>query len=99
VDEPSHVDAGLDAIRQSLEPDESLIWTGRPDPGVQLVQIACSQVFAGLLLVLITAFWIIPVVRGGSNTWDRGKEVVPSADLVDVREVGSLVRETLGTRS
>jgi hypothetical protein len=61
-----------------LEPGESILWTGRPDPAA-LSRQSLPRSLAGLGFTAFTLLWICMVVRGGSNNWDRGRVVAPFA--------------------
>jgi hypothetical protein len=61
-----------------LEPGESIVWTGRPDPAA-LARKSVPTFFQGLFLIAFALFWMHMVVQGGNNNWDRGRVVVPYA--------------------
>ncbi len=61
-----------------LEPGESILWTGLPDPAV-LSRKYLPRSLAGLGFTAFTVIWICMVIHGGHNNWDRGRAVAPFA--------------------
>ena len=62
-----------------LSPGENLNWTGRPGSVRRLVVHSVPQTLVGLAFVAFTLVWMVMVVQGGHNNWDRGQFVPPFA--------------------
>ncbi|MEJ7636809.1 MAG: hypothetical protein WKF75_02170, partial [Singulisphaera sp.] len=65
-------------LASTVAPGESVLWAGRPEPG-SLVRRSLPKALLGLAFVVFTLVWMFAVVRGGSNNWDRGRDVAPFA--------------------
>jgi hypothetical protein len=61
-----------------LEPGESIIWSGRPDPDARSRQSFRLAAY-GLAFIAFVIVWIAMVVLGFNNNWDRGRAVKPFA--------------------
>jgi hypothetical protein len=70
---------GLALMLLELEPGEQVVWAGRPSsvrPGV--VQ-SVPRAIMGLVSLIFLAFWMVMVIRGGHNGWEKGRAVAPFA--------------------
>lgn len=65
-------------LLSTLMPGESILWTGRPEPG-SIARRSLPKALAGLGFVAFTLVWMTGVVRGGNNNWYRGRAVPPFA--------------------
>jgi hypothetical protein len=62
-----------------LAAGEKVIWTGYPRSVRRLVVQSVPRAVAGLGLILLTALWMLAVMKGGHNNWDQGRAVAPFA--------------------
>jgi hypothetical protein len=62
-----------------LSPDERVIWSGRPRLVRRLVLQSVPKALIGLAFIAFTLFWMIAVISGGHNNWDKGQVVPPFA--------------------
>src|SRR4051794_25438164 len=62
-----------------LCPGEKLIWAGRPRSSRRLVSQSIPKAVFGLAFLAFTLVWMVMVLRGGHNKWDRGRAVPPLA--------------------
>jgi hypothetical protein len=65
-------------LASSLAPGETVVWSGRPQPG-SIARRALPKALFGLAFVAFTLFWMAGVVSGKGNNWDKGKIVAPFA--------------------
>lgn len=71
---------GTAPFRLELAPHETLIWSGRPHSVKRLVLQTTPKAITGLGLIALTLIWVVMVVRGGNNNWDKGQAVAPFAE-------------------
>jgi hypothetical protein len=62
-----------------LSPQELLIWSGRPQAVNRLVLQSTPKAIMGLAFIVLTLVWMVLVVSGGNNNWDKGQAVAPFA--------------------
>ena len=62
-----------------LAAGETWSGTGRPRSVRRLVLRSVPKALFGLAFVGFTLFWMVVVVRGGHNNWDKGRAVPPFA--------------------
>ncbi len=65
------------SVRAELSAGETLVWQGRPRAIRHLVLRTVPKALFGLVFIALTLFWIVMVVRGGNNNWDKGRAVRP----------------------
>jgi hypothetical protein len=58
---------------------EPVRWMNRPRAVSRLVWQAAPKAFLGLAIVTFVVFWMIVVIRGAHNGWEKGKNVPPFA--------------------
>lgn len=62
-----------------LSAHEKVIWSGRPRVLKRLVLQSVPKAFCGLGFMAFTLLWMVMVIRGGHNNWDKGQVVPPFA--------------------
>jgi hypothetical protein len=76
--EHAHTD-GPTLVLLELSANEKVIWSGRPCSTRRLVLQSAPKAFTGLGFIAFTLLWMVMVIRGGRNNWDRGQVVPPFA--------------------
>jgi hypothetical protein len=62
-----------------LAGDEKVIWSGYPRSVSRLVVRSVPRALAGFGWISFTALWMLAVMNGGHNNWDKGRAVAPFA--------------------
>ena len=65
------------SLEQSIRRACDLVWPTSFVP--RLVLQSTPTAIMGLSIIVFTLFWIVMVVHGGHNNWDRGQIVAPLA--------------------
>jgi hypothetical protein len=77
-----HDEMSVDAlalVSLELEPRERVIWSGRPSSVWRVVMQSMPKAMIGFISIIFLALWIVMVIHGGHNNWDRGQVVPPFA--------------------
>jgi hypothetical protein len=72
-------DDGLALVELELEPREQIIWSGKPRSVAPIVWRSAPKAIMGAASLVFLAIWMIVVIRGGHNNWDKGQVVQPFA--------------------
>jgi hypothetical protein len=70
---------GLALVLLELEPREQVVWAGRPASVGPVVLQSVPKAIMGLVSVIFLVFWMVMVIRGGNNGWEKGRAVPPFA--------------------
>jgi hypothetical protein len=62
-----------------LSPGEQVVWSGRPRSMNRLVWQSAPKTLLGLAIISFVVFWMVMVMRGGHNGWEKGQAVAPFA--------------------
>jgi hypothetical protein len=70
---------GLALVLLELEPREQVVWAGRPASVGPVVLQSVPKAIMGLVFMIFLVFWMVMVIRGGNNGWEKGRAVPPFA--------------------
>jgi hypothetical protein len=70
---------GLALVLLELEPREQVVWAGRPSSVGPVVVQSVPKAIMGLVFMIFLVFWMVIVIRGGNNGWEKGRAVPPFA--------------------
>ena len=73
------LDSSEALVSTALDPDEELVWVGRPASRIGIALKEWKMGLFGLFFFIFSLMWSIGVVVGGRNNWDRGKPAPPFA--------------------
>jgi hypothetical protein len=68
---------GLALILLELEPGEQVVWAGRPSSVRPVVVQSIPKAIMGLVSMIFLLFWMVMVIHGGNNGWEKGRLADP----------------------